>query len=277
VAPPPLDRYDAVVLDLDGTVWRGSQVLPGARELVAACRRAGRAVAFATNSSVPTRAELVGRLRGMGIPAEPGDLLVAVDATAERLVADGVQGTWVLGGAGLREALAARGLGVRALNGGGMLGRPSPGEGRQAVVVGTEPAIAMADVARAAALVRAGLPVYTTTPEPAYPAETGREAGTGAVLAALRAMAPVEPVVCGKPSPGFAELVARFLDGRRALVVGDTPASDVALARALGHDALLVLTGSAGPGEAYDPEPDFVVEDLSGLGGDGGAPPPPAS
>jgi ribonucleotide monophosphatase NagD (HAD superfamily) len=135
---------------------------------------------------------------------------------------------------------------------------------RTVLAVGLDPERSLAGVARAAALVEAGAVVYATAAEPHYPTDRGVEAGTGTMLAALNAMAPIDPILCGKPSRHFGERAAQALaTDRPVLVVGDSLAADVGVANAMGWDSLLVLTGSARQRDVnLDGPPTYVASDL---------------
>ena len=79
--------YDSVVSDLDGTLWLGGAPLPGAVDLLDGFRRRGAPVCVATNASVPTRAELFGRLADVGLMREGDGLVTAAEALAAQAVA----------------------------------------------------------------------------------------------------------------------------------------------------------------------------------------------
>ena len=98
------------VLDLDGVVWLGGTPIPGAQEAVRRLHHAGEKVAFVTNNSGPTLSEYVARLGQAGIEAEPDELLTSAQAAAS-LLEPGSRAA-VVGGPGVNEALAVRGVTV---------------------------------------------------------------------------------------------------------------------------------------------------------------------
>jgi 4-nitrophenyl phosphatase len=246
VSRPPLRSlapYAGVLFDLDGTLYRGDVALPGASEFVRACRDAGLRIAFGTNNALLLRGTIAARLRGMGIEADAAELVTAPDALVSVLTADGRTDIIRLGGAGLADSLDRAGLTGPDV----MDADPAAVEaGRTALAIGLDPERSLAAVARAAAIVEAGAVVYATAAEPHYPTDRGVEAGTGTLLAALNAMAPIDPELCGKPSRHFGEHAADALgaDGQ-VLVVGDSLAADVGVADAMGWDSLLLFTGAA--------------------------------
>ena len=261
---PPLrslDGYGGVLFDLDGTLYRGAQPLPGASDFVRACRDAGLRVAFGTNNALLERETIAARLRDLGIEASADELVTAPDALASVLLRDGRTFVVRLGNAGLRESLDAAGLhGPDVMD----ADPTSVDPRRTALAVGLDPERSLAGIARAAAIVEAGAVVYASAAEPHYPTDRGVEAGTGTMLAALNAMAPIAPELCGKPSRHFGERAATALDtDRPVLVVGDSLPADVGVAREMGWDSLLLLTGAARERDvASDGPPSHVAADL---------------
>src|SRR6218665_182532 len=88
---PLLQRYDQVILDLDGCVWIGGEAVPGSPEAIAALREAGKRVAFATNNSWHPAEDQVARLWGHGIQASLGDV-VTVGGAMQPLLNETRQG-----------------------------------------------------------------------------------------------------------------------------------------------------------------------------------------
>jgi glycerol 3-phosphatase-2 len=254
-----LTSYDAVVSDLDGTLWIDGTPLPGAVDLLDSFRRRGARVCLATNASVATSAHLLAELTRAALAA-PGDVLItAADALGARARELGIREAAVIGEAGLFDALTRHGI------------RPVPadeawrgwrsGLKRRAVAMGLAPDTSLRTLGRVAMLLERGLPLLVTTTEVAYPTREGMSGGTGMALAALVARVPVEPVVCGKPSLPFLAALRAHVAGR-VLVVGDTVAADIELATAAGWDSLLVLTGTSAGQSAGWPRATYVAPDL---------------
>lgn len=231
-----LAGYDAVLFDLDGTVYHGAQVIEGAPETVAAVRSQGTAVRFVTNNASKAPEDVVAHLRGLGLSAEVDEVhtsaQAAVAVLGERL-AKGAE-VLVVGTASLANAVAAAGL------------RPvrKAGAAVAAVVQGHSPDNAWADLAEACLAIRAGALWVACNVDATLPSERGLLPGNGSMVAALRTATDTEPVVAGKPQPLLFETAAQ---SERALVVGDRLDTDIAGAVAAGFDVLCVLTGVATP------------------------------
>ncbi|RDI74391.1 HAD-type sugar phosphatase [Gaiella occulta] len=278
-APPPLgslERYGAVLLDLDGTVYLDRDALPGARDFVLASRAAGLRVGFVTNMAFEDTAWCVEGLRRCGIPATPGDVVTAADSLALALSAGGIGAVAYVGGVGLRTALDAKGIDALEVDRVDVDSwARAPADGR-ALAIGMTPGITSNQIDRLARLAGAGFPLYVSSVDRGMPTKSGIVPGAAAVLAELRDRVDVEARVCGKTSPEFASLVHQLLDGTNPpLVVGDSLEADVVFAAQEGFDSLLVLTGvstaeslgAASVGPTYC-EPDLASAYRNAFGGD---------
>jgi ribonucleotide monophosphatase NagD (HAD superfamily) len=88
----PWRDFDAFLLDLDGVLYLGGAAIPGAAEAVAALRAEGKALRFLTNDPRFSADELAAKLRGLGIPAEPDEILTSGRALARHLQRAGPTG-----------------------------------------------------------------------------------------------------------------------------------------------------------------------------------------
>jgi 4-nitrophenyl phosphatase len=243
-------RVRLVIFDLDGVVYRGTEPIPGASDLVAWLHQRGVAVRFATNNSMVAREGYVERLGGMGISTSVQEIVTSTSATVEHLRrhAPDVRRLLVIGADGMRDELLAAGLevemarDVRASEPGAPLDRPY-----DAVVVGLDPNCDYARLAVAMSAVAAGARLVATNADARYPTPAGFVPGAGAIVAALATATGATPEVIGKPEPAMfrAILEASGVSAAEAVVIGDNPASDVIGARRAGCAAILVLTGVA--------------------------------
>jgi HAD superfamily hydrolase (TIGR01450 family) len=238
------------LLDLDGVIWLGDEPVPGAADAVARLRDAGERVLFVTNNSAFRVADQEAKLAGLGIAAE-GDVLTSAMAAAALLEAG--RRALVLGGAGIVEALEARGVEV-------VSGPPA-----DAVVVGFTRTFDYESLRVASGAARDGARLIGTNDDATYPTPHGPIPGGGALLAAVAVAAGVDPEVAGKPYAPMAALARAAAEGPRT-VVGDRPSTDGAFARALGARFALVLSGvTAATDLPVEPGPDVVAGDLAAL------------
>jgi len=253
-------EHDLLLLDLDGVVYVGAGAVPGAVDALAAAVGAGAVTGFATNNASRTPAEVAAHLRSLGVAATDPDVTTSSQAAAALVreqLGDGVR-VLPVGGPGVRAALLEAGL-VPV----------GPGEEPQAVVQGFGRDLRWADLADAAAAVRAGALWVATNTDLTLPTERGPAPGNGSLVAAVRNAVDVDPLVAGKPEPGLFVAAAARAGARSPLVVGDRLDTDIAGARRADMVGLLVLTGLTSPRQlvAAVPEhrPDHVSADLSGL------------
>jgi len=245
------------LLDCDGVVWLSDQPIPGASEAVNRLRSSGTRVVLLTNNSYPRRSDHLAKLDRLGMPTDEADVLSSAMAAA--LLLEPGERALVLGGPGVMEELAARGVTT-----------VTPGEGREigpvdAVVVGMFPSFDYAALAVAATALHAGARLIGTNEDATFPTPDGMLPGAGSLLSAVAVAGQVEPTVAGKPYPPTVGLVHERV-GEVEIVVGDRASTDGLLARRLGTRFGLVLSGITPPGHPrLDPEPDLEAPDLLSL------------
>jgi HAD superfamily hydrolase (TIGR01450 family) len=245
-----------LLVDLDGVVYRGADPVPGVAAVLAARAKAGDDIVYVTNNSMHYRADYVTRLSAMGAPIEPEHVVSSARATALYLQEHepGIRRILVVGAGGLEREMRDVGLDVvtcghaatrasqEAIDGYEAAGRPD------AVVVGLDPQVTYMRIAVAADAVRAGARFIATNRDPVYPTERGLRPGSGSIVAAIEAACGVTPLSIGKPAPLLLEQAARVVgrEARDAVMIGDSLATDVAAARAVGARSVFMLTGVAG-------------------------------
>lgn len=232
-------RYDAVVCDLDGVVYRGLAAVPHAVE---ALSRLDLPVLYATNNASRPPADVAAHLRSLGLECDSAAVATSSQAAAWLLSERVPQGSAVLavGGPGVASALDEVGLVPIA---------PPDAAGTSglvAVVQGYGAAVTAADLAEAAYAVEAGATWVATNTDATLPTDRGVAPGNGALVGAVeRAVGRAPDLVAGKPAPPLYLMCADRLDIEpgRVLAVGDRLDTDIEGAVAAGMDSLLVLTG----------------------------------
>jgi glycerol 3-phosphatase-2 len=251
------DPYDVILLDLDGVLYRWPESIPGAAEAVVALRKAGKRIAFVTNNSSRTPAQVVERLASVGVDAATEEVVSSALVTATILAERGTGSAFVIGEEGLVEALTDAGIRV-----------VDSSEEVDAVVVGFDRRADYTTLKEASVLVQRGVALVASNADPSFPAPGGESwPGAGALLAAIETTTGTRGEVFGKPEAPLFERALASAGGGRALVVGDRLDTDIAGASRLGWDSALVLTGDARREdvESSSWKPTFVVDDLSGL------------
>ncbi len=280
-----------VALDLDGVVYRGGVVLPGAGEALEGVLRRGLDLRYVSNNSTAHRETVSERLAGMGVPAGAERVLTSGFVTGRWLRARLGAGAPVLvvGEAGLIRELAEAGLEPfhvgEAVRGG--LARPQPTRPQPAaVVVGMDHAFDFPSLAAAQRAVMQGALFVATNRDSTFPTPDGLVPGAGAIVAAVATAAQTEPILMGKPGLALAEALAAVtgISASQTLFVGDKLSTDIAMGRAAGMVTALVLTGVTSPADLEraraearvggpessprverPPLPDYVLNDLGEL------------
>lgn len=251
------ERYDCILFDLDGVLYRGDEPVPSAPATLSALRVRGVQPIFLTNNSARTPEQVADKLRGIGISADPGEVVTSALATAELLQERGGGRAFVIGQEGVREALTAAGLEV-------LDGEP---EAADLVVVGFDGGVTYTKFKIACLLVQRGARLVATNADASYPAADGLWPGAGALLSVVTTTTGAVPEIVGKPFAPLFEAGLRRGGGGRPLVVGDRLDTDIEGAARLGWDTMLVLTGvsSRADVEVTGIRPTMIAEDVSAL------------
>jgi len=253
--------YRGIVLDLDGVVYLGDEVVPAAPAALEGVRGLGVRLAFVTNNSFRPPERVAEKLGRLGVKAAVEEVLTSAQATVRLLGGeDGLSGTKVLviGGPGLRQAL--QGAGARLIDG-------ADWREAEVVAVGFDPDLTYDRVRTAALAIRAGARFVGSNPDTTLPTPEGFWPGAGATLAMLRAATGVRPEVAGKPEPALFETVAAAIGPGPYLMVGDRADTDLDGAHRLGWATALVLSGVVAAADLPDlaVAPDHLLADVGGL------------
>lgn len=252
--PMIADPFTTVLLDLDGVVYVGNTLVPGARAALCRLRGRGTTLRFLTNDPRPTRRNLVARLEGFGIEARASEIVTCGWATAQYLRRDGIQSAYVVGSEGLRQELKRAGL------------RLTADEDTEAVVVGCDEDVGYPHLRRATRLIGRGARFIATNDDPTFPTPEGPAPATGSIVAAVRTASGSEPHVVGKPHPAMFEAALRDHDPADAVMIGDRLATDIRGAHQQGIATILVTGTSDEPPRSDETvTPDAVVASLADL------------
>lgn len=251
-------EYDCLLLDLDGTAFRGRSPTEGAVQALADVR--GRTF-FVTNNASRSADEVAAHLTELGFTATADDVATSAQSAA-RLLAEQLparSAVLIVGTDALANEVSAVGL------------RPVRGydDGPVAVVQGLSTTLVWQDLAEAALAIRDGALWVAANVDVTLPTERGLLPGNGAMVAALRAATGAEPQVAGKPAPGLLTDAAARGDFRAPLVIGDRLDTDIEGANAAKLPSLMVLTGVNSARDAVYAEPGrrptYIGHDLRAL------------
>jgi 4-nitrophenyl phosphatase len=271
------DKFDGLLIDLDGVVWIGREFLPGAAEALAALLDAGKEIVFVTNNPAKRPAAYAERLAVAGVEVGPERIVTAGMVTA-RLAAEAVGdgGAFVIGAPAFHELVgeAIAGLSSRIAAQKPSAATLLEGEaGREAaaVVVSGHRGFDYEELLTATLALQGGAALLATSRDPTLPMPGGAWPGTGSILAAVETASGARAEIGGKPERHLFEMALAAIgmgaDEGRVAMVGDRIDSDIAGGRAAGLETVLVLSGAStrAEAEAAAQPPDHVVADLAAL------------
>ncbi len=251
----------ALIIDLDGVLWRGEEPLGPLAEWFRRLEALGLRWVFATNNATRTVEAYLAKFRRMGLPGVTPDqvvnsILAAVYALRQRWP-EGAP-VYIIGEEGLFEGLAQAGF-----------HHTEDLERIHAVVVGLDRQLTYAKLALATLALRRGAWFVGTNPDRSFPTPQGLQPGAGAILAALEAASDVRPTIVGKPEPFLFRLALERLGTppEATLVVGDRLETDILGGQRVGCPTALVLSGVTSREQALTGpvQPDLVVRDFGHL------------
>jgi glycerol-1-phosphatase len=256
-----VQHYDCLLLDLDGTVFRGHEPTEGAVQSLADTTVR---TLFVTNNASRGAGEVAAHLCELGFSAD-GDDVVTSAQSAARLLADQLPSAakvLVLGTDSLAKEISAVGLTpVRLFD-----DQPA------AVVQGHSPKTGWPELAEAVLSIHAGAVWVATNIDKTLPSERGLLPGNGSMVAAVRTATDVEPQVAGKPAPTLIRDALSRGSFQSPIVVGDRLDTDIAGANAAELPSLMVLTGVNSARDAVfavpAERPTYIAHDLRALHGD---------
>lgn len=215
--------------DLDGTIWEGPRLLPGAVELVEDLRAARIAVVFASNSSRHGSSVLRSRLSELGIESAPKEMFAALDLAGEEVRRQmGVARVLPVGTDELVEILRASGHEIVA---------DEDWATAESVVVGIDPHFSYDRLRAASRAVAAGASFFAVNMDRNFPIGPGLfDPGCGSLAEAIATAGGSRPIGIGKPElPLFHAAIERLgCEPHQAAMVGDSTASDIEGGRAAG-------------------------------------------
>ncbi len=245
------------LIDMDGVIYRGHELIAGADRFVQQLRARRLPFCFLTNNSQRTRRDVVAKLARMGIEIEEDHIFTCAMATARFLAQQKPAGTaFVIGEGGLLTALHQNGFAI-------------VDHDPDFVVVGEGRTFNLELVESAVRMIQDGAKLIATNLDPNCPTPDGVRPGCGAMVAMLESATGIKAFSVGKPSPVMMRTARKELELTTAetTMIGDTMETDILGAVQLGFHSILVLSGGTRledlPRYAYKPE--RVVESVATL------------
>ena len=246
------------LIDMDGVIYRGDQMIPGADVFVNTLRAREHPFLFLTNNSQRTRLDVVTKLRRMGIEVDEANVFTCAMCTARFLAKQRPHGTaYVIGDGGLLNALHKNGIAIVD---------SSP----DYVVVGEGRTVTLEMLESATQMILGGAKLIATNLDPNCPTKNGKtRPGCGATIAYLETATGARAFSLGKPSPWMMRAARKELGltTSQTVMIGDTMETDILGGVQMGYRTVLVLSGGTKREDLqnYAFTPDRVVNSVADL------------
>ncbi|QVL34947.1 HAD family hydrolase [Telmatocola sphagniphila] len=242
---------------MDGVIYRGSELIPGADRFIHSLREQNIPFRFLTNNSQRTRLDVATKLQRMGIEVEEEHIFTCAMSTARFLAMQKPNGTaFVIGETGLLTELHHNGYAIVDKN-------------PDYVVVGEGRTLNFEMVEAAVGMILAGAKLVATNMDPNCPTQTGTRPGCGAIVSMLETATGAKAFSVGKPSPIMLRAARKELGltTSQTIVIGDTMETDILGGVQLGFKTVLVLSGGTRLEDLsrYTYRPDKVVASIDDL------------
>jgi 4-nitrophenyl phosphatase len=227
-----MKQYKAYLLDLDGTLYRGSEPIPSAVRFVNRLQTLKIPYRLVTNNSTKTPQQVAEHLQTLGFSIQPEEVVTSAEVTAKYLQEKGFTSAYVIGEEGIFHALKKAGIRIDE-------------EHPEAVIVGLDRSFDYEKMKIACLAIRKGAQLIGTNPDKAIPTEAGLLPGGGSLCMAISYSTGVVPLFIGKPQPYMLLAAVQELGVKPSeiLMVGDNLETDIQAGVNSGVDTLLVLSG----------------------------------
>lgn len=221
------------ICDMDGVIYHGNQLLPGAAEFVEWLKREKKQFLFLTNSSERSPRELQQKLKRLGLDVEEDHFYTSALATANFLAQQSPGcSAYVIGEPGLVNALYDVGITMNDVN-------------PDYVVVGDTRNYNFENIQRAVKFIFKGAKLIGTNPDFTNPVETGMAPATGALVSPIEITTGKKAYFVGKPNPLMMRTGLKLLgcNSENSAIIGDRMDTDIIAGIESEIDTILVLSG----------------------------------
>lgn len=230
-----LEKVEAIFLDLDGTIYLGDNLIPGALDFLSRVEKRGIKRFFLSNNSSKSVDQYLQKLQNLGIPCKKDEILLSTHDLLSWLQSKRVTKTWAIATKGMCDMMENQGISTRD-------------ENPEFVVLGYDTEINYEKISTASIHMHKGVPLVASHPDIVCPSPNGDLPDVGAYLAMLKATTGVAPLhITGKPNPGMIlhKIEELGLEPSSCAMVGDRLYTDMEMAIQAGCVSVLVLSGEA--------------------------------
>ncbi len=251
---PDLSYKKAFLIDMDGVINRGQNLIPGAKKFVERLKKSRYPFLFITNNSYYTQAELQGRLSLMGIEVDEYHFYTSAMATATFLQYQKPRcSAYVIGGKGLVSELEKRGITIT---------KRKP----DYVIVGETDEYDYMRIMEATYLIQEGARFIATNPDITGPTARGPVPACGALVAPIEKVTGRKAYFIGKPNPVMMYWARKHIGvhSGNCFMIGDRMDTDIVGGLEAGMTCCLVLTGvtSGKMLHRFPYQPDYIFNNV---------------
>lgn len=252
--------YTTYLIDLDGVIYRGNELLPGAHEFIAWLDANQKKYLFLTNNSFASETQVLKKLSDLGISSNASHVLGAGQAAVQNIAHRFPSATvYLVGEEPMRNMLLEHHLKVAALD----------DSHADVVLVGLDRTFDYKKLTHAMQAIMAGATFIAVNHDPRLPIAGGLVPGCGAMVAAIEASCGIPPEVVGKPEPTLLQEAMRLLHSTpdETVMIGDTLSVDILAGKNAGTHTIFVLSGSnsLADEEKFQAKPDYIYQDVAAL------------
>lgn len=252
-----LEEIECVFLDLDGTIYLGGELIPGAIDFLNRLKMKNIRFFFLSNNSSKSVNQYLTKLNAMNIPAEVDDVILSTHDLITWLKKNDVAETYLVGTSGMQEMLESANIKTKS-------------DEPEYVVLGYDTEINYEKLSIASFHLHNGVKLVASHPDMVCPSPFGGLPDNGAFLALFEVTTGVKPThICGKPNPGMIlhKIEELGLKPEKCAMIGDRLYTDMEMAKRANVNGILVLSGEANRQdiELSSQVPDLVVNSVSEL------------
>ena len=245
------------ICDMDGVIYHGNRILPGASEFVNWLRQNNKEFLFLTNNSGYTKRELQQKLARMGMEVSEEHFYTSALATAAFLKEQSPGcSVYAIGEAGLLNALYDAGITMNDVN-------------PDYVVIGEGKSYCIDTLTKATHLVLKGAKLVGANSDVSGPIEKGIMPACGALIAPIEIATGTKAYFCGKPNPLMMRTGLKLLGchSAEAVMIGDRMDTDIISGMEAGMSTVLVLSGVTDMEDlkSYAYKPSLVLEGVGDI------------
>ncbi|MBW1690539.1 MAG: HAD-IIA family hydrolase [Deltaproteobacteria bacterium] len=252
-----LQKQQLFFIDLDGTIYLGNELIKGASSFIEMLKDKKKEFYYLSNNSSKSKDEYVKKLRSLGISCSHEQIILSTDGLVHFLEKENSKKVFILGTRALEKTVMKHGIEI-------------DDDSPEYIIVGYDTELTYQKLKKAAILLLKGIDMLATHRDKVCPTEEGPIPDVGSMLALLKEATGKSPVrIFGKPNP---EMVRHIIDKRnvalsQVVIIGDRLYTDMELARRIGCNSILVLSGDTKRGELEDApyQPTLVVRNLNSL------------